>query len=352
MFNRLTKIGESFAYLGLGYISYLFVVGRLDLHFSLACTILSALWLALTASQINTLLRTYFDVLSRLKVRIPLTFGLLLSGLAIFAAWPGSSLSSFTSVTSAALPLLAALEICGWLAVYVNYRRTSARYRQQGHGPLPKGAWVNPDWQALQAGDLILTSGRMANRLHETVGHGEIVVEVDGQMKSFSSYMERGTTLSLLKDVTESNLKGGHYIALRLVQPLSPEQKAAMPMLAAIMLGQTGRWMQEAQRKRTSFYKRFHVPAFLQRFVDKKLPITGYDWFGLFTGRLASDHWTCIGTCLDLLHRIGVKTNDYGTGVLGLGTGLLDPIMPVRFLSDRAFRLLTEDDASAYRKRA
>jgi len=70
MFNRLTKIGEAFAYLGLGYISYLFVAGRLDLHFSLACTVLSALWLALTAREMNTLLRTYFDVLSQKCVHL------------------------------------------------------------------------------------------------------------------------------------------------------------------------------------------------------------------------------------------------------------------------------------------
>jgi len=347
MFNRLTKIGEAFAYLGLGYISYLFVAGHLDLHFSLACTILSALWLALTAREMNTLLRTYFDVLSRLKVRIPLTFGLLLSGLALFASLPNGTIS----LHLAPLPVVAALEICGWVAVYIAYRRTSARYRQQGHGPLPKGAWVNPDWQALQVGDLILTSGRMANRLHETVGHGEVVVEVNGQMKTLSSYMEHGTSVSVLKDVTESNLKGGHYIALRLVQPLSDAQKAVIPSLLTIMLGQTEQWKAEVRARRQAFYKRFHVPAFMQKLVDKKAPITGYDWFGLFTGRLATDHWTCIGACLELLHRIGVKTNDYGTGVLGLGTGVLDPIMPVRFLADKAFRLLTEEDAKAFQKR-
>ncbi|MBY0357535.1 MAG: hypothetical protein K2W82_05990 [Candidatus Obscuribacterales bacterium] len=37
---------------------------------------------------------------------------------------------------------------------------------------------------------------------------------------------------------------------------------------------------------------------------------------------------------------MGVKTNSYGTGLLGFGTTLFDPIMPVRFLSDPAFQLL------------
>jgi hypothetical protein len=341
MFHRLTKISESFAYLGLGYISYLFFAGHLDLHFSFACVLLSGLWLVLTTTQMHTLLRTYFDVLSRLKVRIPLTIGVALSGLAGYAAW-----------SSAHTPLLvvAGLELSGWLAVYVNYKRTSALYRKQGHGPLPKGAWVNPDPGALQEGDLILTSGRMANTLHETVGHGEIVVQVEGKMMSFSSYMEHGTSLTPLKVVTDGNSKRGHYIIMRLTQPLSDTQRAIMPSLVAIMLNQTEQWKAQAMANRQSFYKRFHVPGFVQRFVDKKLPITGYDWTGLFTGRLATDHWTCIASVLELLHRVGVKTNDYGTGLLGLGTGLFDPIMPVRFLSDPAFRLLTEVDEKAYHK--
>jgi hypothetical protein len=34
--------------------------------------------------------------------------------------------------------------------------------------------------------------------------------------------------------------------------------------------------------------------------------------------------------------------NHYGTGLLGIGTGLLDPIQPQRFLNDPHFELLTE----------
>jgi hypothetical protein len=45
--------------------------------------------------------------------------------------------------------------------------------------------------------------------------------------------------------------------------------------------------------------------------------------------RLAPHRWTCIGACLELYRRLGVPTDD-GTGLLGFGTSLLDPIMPVR----------------------
>ena len=32
----------------------------------------------------------------------------------------------------------------------------------------------------------------------------------------------------------------------------------------------------------------------------------GYDWIGLFMGRLAPQRWTCIGACLELYRRLGV----------------------------------------------
>ncbi len=343
MFHRLTKIGESFAYLGLGYISWSFFRGHLDLHFSYACVLLSGLWLALTATQSRTLMRTYFDSLSRLKVRIPLTIGLVLSGLAAFTAWPN---------WMAPLSVVAILEIIGWLGIYIDYRRTSALYRTQGHGPLPKDAWVCPDAGALQTGDVILTSGRMADRLRDTVGHGELVVEIGGKMMCFSSYMEKGTVINPLKVVTDGNSKHGHFIVVRPTTQLTDLQKTVMAEMTTIMFNQTEQWKARAMANRQAFYKRFHVPALVQRFVDTKLRITGYDWFGLFTGRVATDHWTCIVGVLENLHRVGVKTNDYGTGLLGLGTGLLDPIMPVRFLADPAFRLLTLADQKAYQQSA
>ena len=62
-------------------------------------------------------------------------------------------------------------------------------------------------------------------------------------------------------------------------------------------------------------------------------------------GRLTQDRWTCIGACLELYRRLGVPTASYGTGLLGFGTTLFDPIMPVRFLSDPAFRLLSHPES-------
>lgn len=58
---------------------------------------------------------------------------------------------------------------------------------------------------------------------------------------------------------------------------------------------------------------------------------------------VVEDRWTCIGAWLELYQRLGVQTNAYGTGLLGFGTTLFDPIMPVRFLSDPFFRLLSRE---------
>ena len=117
------------------------------------------------------------------------------------------------------------------------------------------------------------------------------------------------------------------------------------------------RVMAQAERERAfsprqlaSFHRACHVlssllplPARLRERLLRALHTEGYDWLGLFMGRIADERWTCIGACLELYRRLGVATNPYGTGLLGVGTTLFDPIMPVRFLSDPAFRLLTDD---------
>ncbi|MFA6211436.1 MAG: hypothetical protein WCT03_21355 [Candidatus Obscuribacterales bacterium] len=354
MFSRLTKTTQSLAYLALIYISWKWFVGELDWSYSVACVSLSALWLGLTAYDSRELFRNYFDVLSRLKIILPLLFGLALSGLALLAPNHASetiiSLNVFDwkLISLTPLKLFAIGELVGWGLLYLSYRRNKNRYKTQGHGPLPKGAWVNPHPDALQDGDLILTSGRVAKRLHETVGHGEMVMQINGKRSTWSSFMDRGAVVQDLKEVAETNLKYGHYVALRLSKPLDDTQKQIAPQLVAIMLEQNKRWKEETLTRRLAFYQRFHLPQFLRKLIDKKLPVSGYDWWGLFTGRLARDHWTCIGAVLDLYGRLGIKTNNYGTGLFGLGTGLLDPIKPVRFLGDGAFRLLNDSDKLAF----
>ena len=98
------------------------------------------------------------------------------------------------------------------------------------------------------------------------------------------------------------------------------------------------------QSRRQRILDASRSPSRLRAALLSAAHTSGYDWLGLFMGRLAPHRWTCIGACLELYRRLGMPTNDYGTGLLGFGTSLLDPIMPVRFLSDPAFRVLSSDD--------
>lgn len=337
MLYRLAKIATSAAYLLLLWLTWQWFHSNLEWGFSLGCVLVSGLWIGLTVFELGHLFRTYFDVFSRAKILVPVGLGLVLSGLAL---WQGA----------AGLKVVAAVELAVWLGVYVAYRRNKAKYRIQGHGPMPKNAWINPPVEALNGDlELILTSGNMANRLHETVGHGELAVRMpDGKVWLLSSYMEKGTVLQDAARVANGLARRGHYVVLRLNKPITDTQRAMIPHLVNILLEQNCNWRSAAQARRERFINALPLPKSWKAKLHKKLRVTGYDWLGLLTGQRNRDHWTCIGICLEFYHRLGIKTNEYGTGILGLGTGLFDPIKPARFLSDPAFRLLTQDDRRAF----
>lgn len=357
MLARLKKALESLAYLWLIFLSWKWFAGQLDFNFNLSCVLLSLAWLGLTAHGLSENLRTYFDILSRLKVRVPMIFGILLSSLVLFTPWqPEVTLARLFNPSEllahilSPLPLLAAVELALWLLVYGAYKRNALRFKKQGHGPLPRGAWVNPPKEALQEGDMILTSGRIAKTLRESVGHGEVVVDLKrGELYTLTSYMEKGVLIQPLAQMTEK-LTHGHYIGLRLGKGFDEKQKSLVKGLTEIILEQNKLYQEEARLKRDKLYDFFHLPNFLRGWIEKKIPVSGYDWIGLFTGRRSQDRFTCVGVCLELYHRLGVKTSVYGTGLFGLGTGLFDPIMPTRFLADPAFRLLTVADKAKFEK--
>jgi hypothetical protein len=108
------------------------------------------------------------------------------------------------------------------------------------------------------------------------------------------------------------------------------------------MIEENRAWCERANRRRRTVIARLQLLRSAKEWLIRRIHASGYDWLGLFTGRLAPHRWTCIGACPELHRRLGVRTNPYGTGLLGFGTILFDPIAPVRFLSDPAFRLATE----------
>jgi hypothetical protein len=333
---RLLKGGDTVAYLALGWLTWRFVDDEIHWKLSIAAVALSGAWLALTFVRMNHLLKTYFDVVSRLEVVVPAALG---TGLAIFALFD----TRFLATRAAA-----ALLIGGWVLLLLRYRRNRSHFVRLGHGPMPAGCRLDPPADALQPGDLILTSGMVATGLREGVGHGETVVRVrDGSLWCFTSRMDQGAVLhaapELLAGLRE---RGIHYIVLRLRDGLTPEQVAGAEEIVRSMIADNHAWAARTNRRRRAILGRLPLPGAARAWLLRVAHTEGYDWLGLFMGRLVADRWTCIGACLELYRRLGVATNPYGTGLLGAGTTLFDPIMPVRFLSDPAFRVLTDPDAS------
>jgi len=330
LYYRALKGADTLAYLGLVWLTWRLVDGELHWRLAAGAALLSGAWLALTFLRTSHLFKTYFDVLSRLEFVVPLALGTGLAGLA--------ALDDSVAATRAA----ALAELAAWGALLLLYRRNRRRYVRQGHGPVPAGCWVSPPAAELRPGDLILTSGRVAQGLRESVGHGEAVIRArDGALVSLSSYMDRGALLHPVDEFTSSVRRHGHYIVLRLRDGLSPEQLGRAYEIAREMIEENRLWRERTNRRRQERIARLPLPRGARERLARAFHSSGYDWMGLFMGRLAEHRWTCIGACLELYRRLGIRTNAYGTGLLGFGTSLLDPIMPVRFLSDPAFRLLT-----------
>lgn len=324
------------------WLSFRLCLGRLDWDVAVGSTVLSAMWLILTRLEMRHLFKTYFDTLSRLQIRISMAVGALFSLIPFFA------------VTNLTLREIAGVELLLWACIYWLYRRNRARYIKQGHGPLPDRCWVNPDPAVLEPGDLLLTSGPISGRILESLDHGEVVLRLpDGSLGLLSSYMPKGLVINSADWFIGRLLgRGEHYVVLKLRHPLSSEMIKRATELAYEMRAQNERWRDKVNEERKNFISKLPLlPNSLKTWLIKATRTTGYDVIGLFVGRRTTDHWTCIGACLELYRRLGVTTKDYGTGLLGLGTGLLDPIMPVRFLGDPAFRYLTWEDKSEFQAR-
>ncbi|MFA7335990.1 MAG: hypothetical protein WC028_04350 [Candidatus Obscuribacterales bacterium] len=327
----LVKAINTVCYFSLIWLTYRFVTHHLDWQLSGGCVLVSGSWLILTRIKVDHLLQTYFDVLSRIELQLPVVLGLGLSVLALFAR----ALHPIVHV-------LALVEIAFWLYIFILYRQNKALFKKQGYGPVPLNTLVNPAAEQLQAGDLLLTSGNVAKRLHESVGHAEVVIEDESGAKFLlSSYMDKGCTIHPLADLTGPSYEG-NYVGLHLQKPWSTEQKAKAFVIAQAMVETNRQWVEAENARVLKRINFFHLPKYFSSKLKQFFHASGYDWFGTFMGRIAPDRWTCIGAAVELYRRMDVPINRYGTGLLGVGTTLLDPIMPVRFLADPALLLITK----------
>lgn len=326
------KAANTFGYLGLLWLTERFLEHKLDWQLATGCVLLSGGWLILTRIKIDHLLQTYFDILSRLEVQLPVVIG---------------SLMSFIAALTNAHPYCryaGLAEILGWLYILSLFHRNKHMFKKQGYGPVPFNTYINPPLSILRVGDLLLTSGNVAKNLHESVGHAEMLLQdPEGRFWAFSSYMRKGACLNAIEEITGHGNRG-YYVGLHLRQPWSPEQQQEAFKQAQEMVRVNQEWAMQENIKVRKRIEMLHLPGSLENDLIKLFHASGYDWFGTFMGRIAKDRWTCIGACVELYRRMGVRTNYYGTGLLGFGTTLFDPIMPVRFLSDPAFILIQDGE--------
>jgi hypothetical protein len=328
-----TKAANTIGYFSMLYLTWRFFTHHLDWQLSTGCLVLSGCWLILTRIKLDHLLQTYFDILSRIEITIPVVMGCILAVVAEIAH--SSLLNHFTALC----------EIFAWFYIYILYKKNQAKFKRQGFGPVPKDALVDPPPAVMRAGDLLLTSGNIAKNLHESVGHAETVIKLpDGKLMLFSSYLGKGCRLHAIEDLNSPDQKS-HYIGLHLAKTWSAEEEHQSASMAAQMEATNRKWALEENIRIDKRVEWLPLPAKAKEKLKKLFHTSGYDWFGMFMGRVADNRWTCIGAAVELYRRMGVKLNNYGTGLFGFGTTMLDPIMPVRFLADPAFVLITQSES-------
>lgn len=328
---RILKTINVSLYIVCFWLTYKLIFGQLDWALMTGALVVGGAWLGLTVFWLRSLFTTYFDRMSRLRVLVPTTLGVLLAVIALFCNGHWS------------MHVIAGVELTAWLAIYVAYRRNRANFEKMGRGLLPKGAWISPNPLALRPGDMILTSGNMANRLRDSVGHGEVIfLGRDGKLYTVTSYMKKGMLIHRVEVVTSKRTWKGDYIVMRPVDGWTDEQNAKAEGIAEQMVAENVEWRDRVNAKRSRFINALWLPRSTKNWLLKKTKADGYDWFGLFIGVYGPGRWTCVAACIEFYKRLGLNLRKYGTGLLGLGTGLFNPIMPIRFISDPKLELLSE----------
>jgi hypothetical protein len=161
--------------------------------------------------------------------------------------------------------------------------------------------------------------------------------------------MDTGAIINKLTDIANPDKESGLYVVMRPVVKLDAYQRALGYPLAQVMCEQNASWRTTTQAKVDLVFDHlpFNTTSFMLK-LRQKFHVSGYDWLGLITGRVPSDHWICIVAALEHSRRRGIKTARYGSGALGLGTGFADATNPDYVLSDPNYRLLTVADQKAW----
>lgn len=297
-----------------------------------SCLALSTVAIAVTFVQLSCLLRGYGSIYSRLQTLAAFGWGTALSLVALFTAQTEWHLAG------------GAISLLVWGYAIWRYNVQKSKFVSVGSGPLRADVWVSPPADALEAGDVLCTSGRVANWLRQSTGHTENVIPFDGRLQLFSSWFETGPCINEVARICKPSDRN-HYVVLRRREPLTQDQLARMEQSAKDMLAENQVFIARTKARRA------RMPRFLADFLNRKFPATGYDWVGAYSGRIAKDRWTCTGVHLTLMRRCGIATPRLGVGLFGLGTGFGDILNTEDLASDRGLRYLTLADKLAYEQR-
>ncbi len=337
MLYRLQKFVVGSLHVALLAGLLLTVFGASPLGFANSLVGLSLGWLLLARFQLPEARQSFEDRMARRLVFIPLILAAASAVLAILLD-PISQLA-----------LVGLLELAAASLIHLSYRQGGKAYLRVGSGYLPARAWLNMPFKAIQVGDLILTDGRMARRSRNSMGHSELVLaDAKGKLIVFSSWIETGAVVHTLRALIAQEQKiKENYIVLRLNQPLNAEQIAEAYKVVERMLAANEVWKEKVSAYRKSWYEWLPMPAGLRAWLLKYGLSTGYDVIGKYWGGERKDRWSCMAANLYVLRAVGVPMGEYGTGAFGI-CGEVNPMLPIRFLKDPAYRLLTLDDESEF----
>lgn len=330
--NQLRRQVTFLSFLLSAVLIWYFVSHETGLGLAGSCLVLSAVATAVTFVQLSCLLRGYGSIYSRLQIISAFIWGV------------GLCLVALVSANQSWQLLAGAGSLALWAYAIARYYVQKAKFITVGSGPLRADVWVSPPGDALEAGDVLCTSGRVANWMKQSTGHTENVIPFDGRLQLFSSWFETGPCINEISRICKPSDRN-HYVVLRRREPLTAEQMALMEREAKAMLVENKAFTARLKASRA------RMPRVLAEFLDRKFPATGYDWVGAYSGRLAKDRWTCTGVHLTLMKRCGIPTPRLGVGIFGLGTGLFDILNTEDLASDRGLRYLTLADKAEYEKR-
>lgn len=337
MLYRLQKFFVSSTHVALIVLLGFTICGKSPISASLSFALLSAVWMALTLVQAKELLSRYEDRLMRRQVQVPMWLGLILCALALMI-YP--NLASF---------LVSAFSLGGWWLIGRWYAQTGEDYVQVGAGYLRKDVWLNPPADVIPEFALVATDGRMARRAKNSVGHSEFVVrDPKGKLWVASSYIEKGVVLHTLRAFikTEQKNKENYIVLVPTVTP-TPAQSARGWQLAQETETNNKKWRDEENESRKWWFTLFFVPARLSALLLAKAMSTGYDAIGKWWGLKRANRYTCMAHNLLIAEEVGLPVGEYGTGAFGI-LGEANPLLPIRFLKDSAWRVLTTADQEAY----